>query len=605
MNFDDLAFVLFLIFLIIVIGLVVFAIVAWTRRDRVPEPDPGIGTVRRLYFYVVAFVALMMAANGLVQIISFVLDDLFGGDVISASRTGLAIGASLTIVGLPLWAVHWMLVQRYVREMPVEQRSLIRKLYAYAVLAVAITFIIVSVIVLLDWAFGSRSFIGFPWGALMVWGVVWAFHWRLERTEGQPTAETLAIRRLYLYGVSLATLVMTVVGLGQIINIILLEGYDALFSVSVLVPTGSGLWRPAMRTAIGLSMVGSVAWGAHWLYFARQDLGSILRQVYLYVFAILGGVVTALIALGIIIGGFLMWLLGVPTDETAAAQFRFLPGALASLSIGVGLWAYHWTVVRKEAEISPYESQLVRRSYAYILSALGLGAIVIAIGTLVHTAITVIIESSRIVITGQDLWREPIAVSITLLLLGLPLWGYYWTALQKQVSAGDAEERNALARRIFIFAVLGVGMLALLGSVSSLIFIFLKDVLGGGLSHSTLRDIRVPIDIIVAAAIFLPYYFMVYRQDRQAEPETLEPVARRRRKEVSILVSEDGNELVRNLEAALGYRITALRWADPDIRLPALSEVDYEELARRIDDAAGQRVLLVPNESEVRVLSYN
>ena len=256
---------------------------------------------------------------------------------------------SLVIVGLPLWAFHWMLVQRYVREMPVERRSLIRKFYLYLVLAVSVGFLLFISVDLLRWVFGSESFSGFDWAAVIVWSLIWAFHWRIERAEGQPTAETLAIRRLYLYGVALVTLVMTAVGIGQIINIILFEGYETLFSLSVLVPTGSGLWRSAMRSAIALSMVGSVAWGAHWLYFARQDFGSILRQMYLYIFAILGGVVTVLIALGIIIGGFLMWLLGVPTDETVAAQFRFLPGALASLSVGVGLWAYHWMVVRREA----------------------------------------------------------------------------------------------------------------------------------------------------------------------------------------------------------------------------------------------------------------
>ncbi|MCH8109452.1 MAG: hypothetical protein IIB15_04915, partial [Chloroflexi bacterium] len=73
----------------------------------------------------------------------------------------------------------------------------------------------------------------------------------------------------------------------------------------------------------------------------------------------------------------------------------------------------------------------------------------------------------------------------------------------------------------------------------------------------------------------------------------------------SMLVRGDGSELVRNLEAALGYRVTALRWADAGVRLPALSEADCLDIARRIDDAAGQSVLLIPNEAEVRVLSYN
>ena len=76
--------------------------------------DPGIGTVRRLYFYFVSLVALMMAVNGLVQIVRFPLDSLFGPETLTPSRTALAVGISLAVVGLPLWAFHWRTMQRYV-----------------------------------------------------------------------------------------------------------------------------------------------------------------------------------------------------------------------------------------------------------------------------------------------------------------------------------------------------------------------------------------------------------------------------------------------------------------------------------------------------------
>ena len=102
------------LFPIAIIGAIVYAIVQWRRRQAPLEPvDPGIGTVRRLYFYAVSFVALMVAANGLVQIERYVLEGLFGGDVLSPSRSGLAIGISLAIVGLPIWGFHWRMVQRY------------------------------------------------------------------------------------------------------------------------------------------------------------------------------------------------------------------------------------------------------------------------------------------------------------------------------------------------------------------------------------------------------------------------------------------------------------------------------------------------------------
>ena len=598
---EFLGFIPTLIFLILV-GAVVYAIVAWRRREH--DADPGIGTVRRLYFYIVSFVALMMASNGLVQIVRFVLDGQFGPDVLSRSNTPLAIGASLVIVGLPLWAVHWRMVQRYVAELPVERRSLIRKAYLYLVLGVSVALLMAALVGVLRWLFGGQDFGGYNWAAAIVWPLVWAFHWRLESAEGQPTAETLAVRRLQLYLVSLAGLAMAAVGFGRLVGLVLLEGYDSLLSVPVLLPSEPGLWRPSLRAVLALGLVGGATWAGHWLLFARRDLGSALRQVYLYLFAILGGAVTVLVSLGFIIFALLTWLLGVP-DETATTHFRFLPGALAGLSVGVGLWAYHWSVVQREAQFSEDESLGARRAYAYILSALGLGALVVAIGTLVNTALVTLAETSRPLLAGEDRWREPVALVITLVILGTPIWGYYWAAVQRRVSLGDTEERTALARRIYIFAALGAGMLALLGSVSALIFFFLRDLLGSDLSLDTLRDTRPVIDIIAAAVIFLPYHWLVYRQDRRAEPVPLVAPERLRRKEVTVLVSEGGDALVRNLEAALGYRVIVRRWADPDAVSPDLSEEECQELAQCIGDAAGQSVLLVPDGTALRVLSYD
>ena len=508
---------------VIVIGVVIYLVVQRRRTTTTLDaPDPGIGTIRRIYFYTISFVALLMAAIGIALIIQFVLEGLFVSDVVSQSNDRLAYGGALTIVGLPLWIFHWLAIQRHVRELPVEKRSLLRKFYIYLVLGVALGIFVEASVRLLRWAFDAESFSGYPWAALIIWPAVWSFYWRLERAEGQATPDTLAIRRIYLYLVSLATLVIAAVSAGRIIHIILIEGYEALVFLPVLIPAESGLWREPMRGAFAFFLVGSLVWGSHWLYYARGDFGSTLRQVYLYIFAVLGGAVTVLIALGLIINGFLTWLLGAPTED-ASPDFRFMPGALASLGVGAGLWLYHWMVLRREADFSPPQANEVRRTYAYILSALGLGTMVVAMGTLAHMAVSILVDGSRDLIAGKELWREPLALIITLGLLGIPLWGYYWASVQRQVSLGTTEDRAALVRRIFIFAALGIGALAVLGSLSALIFLFLRDVLGDGLgdglSIETLRDARPAFDAILPAAIFLPYFWFVYRRDRRAEAE--------------------------------------------------------------------------------------
>ena len=594
------------IFFLAVIAAVVYAVIySRRRRGGLEVVDPGIGTIRRLYFYGVSFVALMMAANGVVLILQFVLEGAFGPEAVSASRLRLAVGASLAIVGLPLWAVHWLIVQRYVRRLPVETASLLRKMHVYLVLGVGLAFVMATTTNSLRWVFGERSFSGYSLATIVIWSGVWAFYWRLERSEGQPSADTLGIRRLYLYIASLAALIMAALGLGRVIHIILAEGYDSLVSLPVLFHSGSGLWGSSMKSALAPGLVGSLAWVSHWLYFARRDFGSILRQVYLYIFVVLGGTLTVLVALGFIIHGVLTWLFDVPSEEAVAAHFRFLPGAVATLSLGAGLWGYHWMVAQKEAEVSADESEGARRFYSYIMSAIGLGTLVTAVGILAHMALVLLSESSSEVLAGKALWRDSLAMAINLGLLGGPLWWYYWRLVQRRVSLKGVEERAALARRIFLFAALGIGMLALLGSVSGLLFVFLRDVLGDGLSRDTFRDSRPILSTIVAAAIFLPYHWFVYRQDRQAEPETPTAAQPRRRKDVTVLAGRSAESFVRSLEAAIGHGVGVLAWADPDAGFPDLDEEQYQDIAQRVADAAGRNVLLVPEGESVKVLSYD
>ena len=327
-GFDILIFVFGILGILVpiaLIALIIYGIVVWRRRAsehaREEDTDPGIGTVRRLYFYVVAFVSLMMTASGIVLLLQFVLDSITGDNLISDSTTRLAAGASLLIVGAPLWYFHWRFVQRTVVEQPVETRSILRKLYIYITLAVAGSILIYTALNALNWIFRTDDFSGYDIAAFVVWGVVWVFHWLVEEREGQSSPETIAIRRLYIYIASLVGLVMLSLSVGRVLYFILLEGYNALVSTPLL-SGDSGLWRHAMREMLAVAIVGAATWTLHWLYIARRDYDSVLRQVYLYIFAILGGVVATLTALGIIIHELLTWALrhiqrGTPSRSTS------------------------------------------------------------------------------------------------------------------------------------------------------------------------------------------------------------------------------------------------------------------------------------------------
>jgi hypothetical protein len=600
---------------IALVALIIYGIVAWRRRASEPTPnadDPGIGTVRRLYFYIVAFISLMMTVSGIVMLIEFILDTALGSYVISDSTVRLAAGASLLIVGAPLWYFHWRYIQRVVLEQPVEARSVLRKLYIYITLAVAGSILIYTALNVLSWIFRTDDFSGYDLSALIIWGAVWVFHWFIEEREGQSTLETHAIRRLYIYIASLVGLAMLSISVVSALHFVLQEGYDVLADAVVI---SRQSWHTALREMLPALIVGAAIWASHWLYIARRDYDSVLRQVYLYIFAILGGVVATLTALGIIIHEFLTWLFGVHISATVAQSFENMPGSAAALIVGVALWAYHWHRMRSEAEESAGTTLSARRAYTYILTAIGTGALAIAIFMLVSAAIKLVLASFGDVVVGGEQWKRPLINVITLAVLGGPVWGYYWRNIQSRTLALETDERRATSRRIFLFVALGIGVLALLGSVSALLFVFLRGLLDVSLSLATLDDMVEPIAIIVAAAAFLPYYWGVYRQDQDAAPEiSVQPDPAASEEEGSAesqssgkaatLLATEGSALAQQL-SALGCEVSMLRWVDSDAAMPVLSDEECARLAQSIYDAPGSYVLLIPDGGTVRVLSHD
>ena len=98
-------------------------------------------------------------------------------------------------------------------------------------------------------------------------------------------------------------------------------------------------------------------------------------------------------------------------------------------------------------------------------------------------------------------------------------------------------------------------------------------------------------------------WYGIWASHRKEEPDAdaAPPIIR---KEVSVLAADDGERFVSDLESALGYGVDVFAWADPDAQMPAQSEADLRELAERVREAEGSRVLLVPDDGAFRVLSY-
>jgi hypothetical protein len=451
---------------------------------------------------------------------------------------------------------------------------------------------------LLQWAFLARDFGGYHWSAVVVWSAVWAFYWQAESREGQPSDDARAVRRLYLYLASGATLAVLATGAARVVHLILLSGYDAVSSTPVLAPSDAGLWHDGVRKALAAALVGGAVWAFHWLRLAWADRGSALRRLYLAGYGSIGGAATAMAATGMVVYGLLVW--GFGAGGTGAVEhFRFFPGAIASLAAGLAVGVHHYGMARSEEAVARQEWSGVGQWYPYILAAAGLVLLAMGVASAVGTAVIVLTGTGADILVSAGGWRKGIALALTFWLLGGPLWYRYWLGAQKRVAAGT-EERVSPPRRAMELLAVGVGLLALLGSLSHVLFVVLRDLLDGDLGRATAHDATVSLGILGAVVVFLPYYWLVYRTDQRAAPAK----AREAVKSVTVLASPGDDLAVRAIEAALGHDVERLVSVDASVRLPALSQVDAVALARQIGEAPAAKVLLVPDGERVRVLAY-
>jgi hypothetical protein len=588
---------------ILVIAGIVAAVMARRKENGLDdELDTGIGRAKRAYFYGVTSLYMLVAGAGMALVARYFLDDLFGPPLLSRGTEQLSVGVALALIWVPIWVWHRLQVQRFAREEPAERRSLLRKLYVYLTLGVTAALAAQASVDLLRWVLGARPFSGYALAAVAVWGALWAFHWLVEVAEGQPTEQTITIRRLYIYVAAAAGLIMLAAAIGFALYLVLGEAYDGRFPVTFLVRADEGLWSEAMKNCLSVAVIGAGLWLFHWLYLARRDVESSIRGFYLHSFATLAGAITALTAAGVIVFGALQWFIGTPDDLSAAAHFRFLPSAVSALVVGLGLWLYHWAVIQRDHAASG-RTEAGDHTHAYVMAALGLGALVAAIMTLVPTAVGVVVDNATDVLVGADWWRDRIVLVITLGFLGAPIWSYHWFSAQRRLAGEKPVERTNVSRRVLVYGVVIVGSLACLGSLSYLLFLVLNAVLEDNVSLTLLSDARWSMGVIGASGLVVPYHWLVLREDRRVQPQpTARPPARQ--KSVTVLMPEGGTALLTQIERTLGGKVSVLHRLNGSEAVSELSAGDLRAIARQVSQARGSRVLLVVEASGVQVYAY-
>jgi hypothetical protein len=450
-----------------------------------------LAAVRRFYVYLVAFVsqaAMLVGVNGIVDIISrawLQSDGVLQGVYL---RTAAASSIGVLIVATPIFLIHWWLGQRF-RDNPAERQSVLRKLFLYGSTAAGL-------IVLLSNAYRLIREIGWlalgapvaatellpagwlHWSFMAAVGVGLVYYWHSVMVSdgdfGKEASAARFVRQLFLAIAGLIGLGIAVWGARTLLQIGLQVTVDQVIGALDL-----NWWRLPLGGAWSQVLVG--LWLLHAIWQQWQEVmkvnaaegRAVLRRIYLYVGVLVGAIATLTPAALLLREGLLM-LFGTGGGSTPELLDRMV-GPVSFIPVGAVVWRWYWTTLRRETDAygDSGESATVRRIYAYLVAATGLTLLWVGAVELLHALIDAALVG--------DVWREPLANGIALLVVGASIWAIFWRRVQSIAERNDAagaSERDSWPRKLYLYGVALVGALVLLFTLAQVIYHVLLTLMG-------------------------------------------------------------------------------------------------------------------------------
>ena len=510
-------------------------------------------SIRRLYFYLVAFISIEIVVWGLIGLLRSVVDD-----TVSGGADALAQALALILVGVPIFLIHWLWAQRAAARDPEEKSATLRAVFLYGILLATLIPVVQNLLSFIDRSLiqatglgTERAFRAFSEQtladnliAILMNGIVAAYFWNILRGEWATLTDKenfSEVRRLYRYIWMLYGLLMTVFGTQQILRYLFYVPGDVL----------GELGREVVVNGTALILVGAPIWVYSWRViqdslFDPREMGSNLRLGILYILA-LGGVITVITAAWSIANTLLLLLLG--QDLTFGDVMERIGGPL-SIAIPLGaVWAYygHWLNRHIEAAGDAVRQAGMKRLYNYILSFIGLVVSFVGVATLFSFIIDMMTGSGIVLNEG---YRSSLASSISSLIVGLPLWLIMWRPMQAEAllpgELGDHARRSVI-RKMYLYLVLFVSVIGGMATAVGLVYTLLRVVLTGDTGSNIANTLLNLVQLLFLFGVVLLYHLNVLRTDGVSTGEALSE----KQSGYSVLVIDSGDGFVESVKAAL------------------------------------------------------
>jgi hypothetical protein len=509
--------------------------------------------VRRLYLYVMSGITLAVISYGLVLLLRVLLDGVFPDppyDDFGSSREQLSQAIAVLGVGVPVWAVHWWLVERSLRpdrpERDAERGSGARAVYITVVLFASLVAWVIGGIQVLQWAVATAGsvpsdfYYADPLGGATLGAVgfiVWLYHGLVRRRDlaaGPVDGTAASVPRLYLYGVAIGALWAVLTALDTLIGALL-----------PIYPGGTDAYQLPFR--VGLAINGgawALVWFGHWTYanrLAREDgwrgMEERISRTRLVAFlvVIVAAAAMTLSRVASAIGAALDPVL--PAPPFFEPDPSFLPDPVAAMLTPL-LTAIPWAVVwfahtralrREPAATDPlralHQERLVSHSVAATALAIGSIAAARLLGYLVDLAL----GGERA--TGPNASTYELGQFLPAAMVGLGAWWWFWRVVRERRRSEPIDEANSTIRRTFLFLTLGVALVAAIGASAVILYRLVGVLLDAGIGGNLVSELSTPLGTLIAAGAVLAYHGLALRADQKLakpdEPPAIDPVERR------------------------------------------------------------------------------
>ena len=508
-------------------------------------------SIRRLYFYLVAFISVEAVLWGLIGLLRSIVDR-----TVSGGADALAQALALILVGVPIFLIHWLWAQRASAREEEEREATLRAVFLYAILLATLIPVVQNLLSFIDRALvqstglgAARAFSAFRNQtladnliAILMNGIVAAYFWSILRGEWgtfRDKENFSEVRRLYRYIWMLYGLLMTVFGAQQVLRFLIYIPGDILGEMG----------REVVVNGTALLVIGTPVWGYSWRVIQDSladpsEMGSNLRLGILYLLA-LGGVITVVTTASMTVNILVTRLLSA---DGSLRDFVHQLGGPISVGVPLGMvWAYygHWLNRHIEAIGDRVRQAGMKRLYNYILAFIGLVVSFVGVGTLLSFIIDA--ATSRSFFMGDS---NSLAAAISSLIVGLPLWLMTWRPMQTEALAqgetGDHARRSVLRKTYLYLALFGSvigGMATAVGLVYQLIRLMLTGDAGGNFVNDLLNTIQ----LLFLFGVTLIYHLNVLRADGASIADALAE----KQSAFSVLIVHSGDGLADSVKAAL------------------------------------------------------